>query len=117
MQIKKTLIATIAMIVPLITLLPQLTPIATAQVRSNCSVSIVGNERGSRVNMRSGPGTEFTSPGYILVGQAVRMLNDSNGNRISRNDNQRMKWFLVEYVPSGTRGWVREDFLGSSCLS
>lgn len=117
MQIKKTLIASIAVIAPLITLLPQFTPIATAQVRSNCSVSIIGDERGSRVNMRSGPGTEFDSPGFILVGQAVRMLNDANGNRIIRTDNQRMQWFLVEYVPSGTRGWVREDFIGENCLS
>ncbi len=117
MQIKKTLIATIAVLAPLITLLPQFTPIATAQVLSNCSVSIVGNQRGSRVNMRSGPGTEFDSPGFILVGQVVRMLNDSNGNRIIRTDNQRMQWFLVEYIPSSTRGWVREDFIGPSCIS
>ncbi len=116
MQIKKKLIATIAVLAPLVTLLPQLTSIATAQVRSNCSVSIVGNERGSRVNMRSGPGTEFDSPGYVLVGQTVRMLNDSNGNRIRRVDNQRMEWFFVEYIPSNTRGWVRGDFIGPSCL-
>lgn len=124
MQIKRTLIASIALLAPLVTLLPQLTPIAlagpeTVQVRgnrSNCNVRIVGSERGSRVNMRSGPGTVFASPNYVLVGQTVNMLNDMDSNRIRRTDPEGMEWFFVEYVPSNTRGWVREDFIGPSCL-
>lgn len=116
MQIKKTLIGTIAVLAPLVTLLPQLTSIATAQVRSSCNASIIGSQRGSRVNMRSGPGTVFASPSYVLVGQTVNILSDpTEGILISRTDDGGMKWYFVEYVPSNTRGWVRDDFL-SSCL-
>ncbi len=113
MQSRNFLIAAIA---PLITLLPQLTSIATAQVRSSCNVPIVGRERGSQVNMRTGAGTGFESPGYVLVGQLVNMLNNTNGDRMSRTDNQGAVWYLVEYLPSQTRGWVREDFIGPICV-
>jgi SH3-like domain-containing protein len=122
MKLTKILVAAIA---PLITLVPQFTSIAlagpeTVQVRgnrSNCNVPIVGSQRGSRVNMRSGPGTVFSSPSYVLVGQTVNMLNDMDSNRIRRVDPEGMEWYFVEYVPSNTRGWVRGDFIGPSCLS
>ncbi|CAN1208581.1 SH3 domain-containing protein [Tumidithrix helvetica PCC 7403] len=99
------------------TLLPQFTPIATAQERSDCYVEIVGQQQGSRVNMRTGAGTEYGSPGFILVGQVVNMLNNYSGNRISRIDSEGATWFYVEYTPSRTRGWVREDFIAPNCVN
>lgn len=119
MKIKPILIATVSTIAPLLTLLPPATSVATAQNRSLCSALITGREQGSRVNMRSGPGTDFDSPAFVLVGQRVTLLtNDPRDSRspinpIIRRDNQDMNWYLVEYIPSETRGWIRADFIGS----
>lgn len=112
MKLTKILVAAIA---PLITLVPQFTSIATAQVRGSCNVEIVGRERGSRVNMRSGPGVQFDIVGYVLVGQRVNVLRYDRGASVV--DNQQMIWNYVEYIPSQTRGWIRRDFLDvTTCL-
>jgi hypothetical protein len=119
MKIKNILIAAVSTIAPLLTLLPPVTAPATAQSRSLCSANIRGQQEGSQVNMRSGPGTDFNSPAFVLVGQRVTLLtNDPRDSRspinpIIRKDNQDMNWYLVEYVPSETRGWIRADFIGS----
>jgi len=86
-----------------------------AQFNSGCTVQLVGRERGSRVNLRSGAGTEFSSPSYLLVGQSVTMLDNARGQRISREDSQGSTWYFVEYEPSSTRGWIREDFIAPQC--
>jgi len=119
MKLQHILIATVSSIAPLLTLLPTLTPPATAQNRSLCSAPIVGRQEGSRVNMRSGPGTSFASTAFVLVGQRVTLLtNDSRDSRspttpIRRQDNNGDSWFMVEYERSQTRGWIRNDFLGN----
>jgi uncharacterized protein YraI len=112
MNIKALLLTAIA---PLATLLPQFTPIAVAQERSNCYAQVVGESRGSRVNLRSGAGTEYGSPSFILVGQLVNMLNTYSGDRMSRVDSEGYTWFYVEYTPSRTAGWLREDFISPNC--
>ena len=96
-------------------LLPQFTPVAVAQVRSNCNVRVVGQVRGSQVNMRSGPGTNFSAPNYVLVGQSVNMLNNNNGERVLAYDRAGNEWYLVEYIPTRTRGWIRGDLLAPLC--
>jgi len=114
MKLQHILIATVSSIAPLLNLLPILTPSATAQqtIRSGeCSAVVMGQERGSRVNMRSGPGIDFDNPAYVLVGQVVNELIDATGRSIRRQDNQRNTWQFVEYSPSRTRGWIRTDFL------
>lgn len=118
MQIKKTLIATIAVLAPLVTLMPQLTPIANAQsvVRGSCNSDIVGQERGSRVNMRSGPGLEFDIVGYVLVGQRVNRLRYEAGAAARESDGEAVWWHYVEYIPSGTRGWILTSFVGERCF-
>lgn len=98
-----------------VALLPQLTPTASAQVRSNCNVRIVGQVRGSQVNMRSGPGTNFSAPSYVLVGQSVNMLNYNSGERVVDYDRAGNEWYFVEYIPSRTRGWIRSDFIAPVC--
>lgn len=112
MKTKNILIAAIA---PFLGLFTQFTPSAAAQSLSDCDVQIVGRTTGSRVNLRSGAGTEFRSPSYLLVGQYVNMLNNSAGRRISREDSEGNTWYYVEYEPSGTRGWIREDFIAPQC--
>jgi uncharacterized protein YraI len=89
--------------------------VAYAQQRSDCTVRVIGRTQGSRVNLRSGPGTKFSAPSYILVGQSVRMLNDRNGDRLRRTDASGSDWYFVEYVPSGTRGWLSDQFVAPQC--
>ena len=117
MQIKKKLIATIAVLAPLVSLIPQFTPIANAEsiVRGRCNYEITGIERGSRVNMRSGPGSEFDIVGYVLVGQRVNQLRYDIGAAVIQNDGEAAIWAYVEYVPSGTRGWIARYLLSEKC--
>jgi hypothetical protein len=111
----KTTNILIAAIAPFLTLFTQFVPSANAQYLSDCNVRIVGRVRGTQVNLREGAGTEYRSPAYLLVGQYVNMLNNSSGNRISRQDSEGSTWYYIEYEPSGTRGWIREDFIAPQC--
>jgi hypothetical protein len=121
MKIKHILITAVYTIAPLLTLLPPVTPLAKAQqlTRGSCLARVVGEVEGSRVNMRSGPGSDFDSPAFVLVGQVVNeLIDDESGRRIFRQDNAGSTWQFVEYVPSRTRGWIRSDFLRQiSCSS
>jgi uncharacterized protein YgiM (DUF1202 family) len=115
MKLKHTLIVLVSSIAPLLTILPTLTPPATAQeevsIRNGeCYSRVIGEEQGSQINMRSGPGTDFEIRGYVLVGQIVNNLTGP-ASRIVRQDNQGNTWRQVEYLPSRTRGWIRTDFL------
>ena len=117
MQIKKNLIATIAVLTPLVSLMPQFTPIANAQsiVRGRCNYEITGTERGSRVNMRSAPGVESDIVGYVLVGQRVNQLRYDIGAAVIESDGEAVNWAYVEYVPTRTRGWIARYLLGEQC--
>lgn len=112
MKIKNILITAIA---PFLALPIQFTPSANAQYRSDCQVEILGRSRGSQVNLRDGAGTEYESSAYVLVGQYVNMLNNPSSRRYGRRDSQGMVWYYVEYEPSGTKGWILEDFLAQQC--
>ncbi len=116
MKINKILIGAIAPVLGLMAAVPSaVLAQSIAQYNSGCSVQIVGRERGSRVNLRSGAGIEFSSPSYLLVGQTVVMLDNARGQRISLEDRQGYTWYFVEYVPTGTRGWIRDDFIAPQC--
>ncbi len=112
MKTKNILIVAIA---PFLTLVTHFHSAATAQQLSTCDVRVVGEERGSRVNLRTGAGSNFESTDYVLVGQYVNMLDTASGRRISRQDRQGAIWYFVEYTPSRTRGWIREDFIAQQC--
>ena len=116
MKLKNIFIAAVATIAPLLTIFPTLTPPATAQeevsIRNGeCSSRVIGEEQGSQINMRSGPGTNFEIRGYLLVGQLVNNLTSDASTRVTRQDSQGNTWRQVEYLPSRTRGWIRSDFL------
>lgn len=112
MKTKNILIVAIA---PFLTLFTHFQSSATAQQLSTCDVRVVGQDIGSRVNLRTGAGSNFDSTDYVLVGQIVNMIDTSSGRRISRQDTQGNIWYFVEYTPSGTRGWIREDFIARQC--
>ena len=116
MKLKHLAIIAISSIAPLVTILPTFTPPATAQTEvrirnSECSSRVIGEEQGSQINMRSGPGTDFGIIGYVLVGQLVNNLIGSADRPTLRRDSQGNTWQQVEYLPSRTRGWIRSDFL------
>ncbi|MFM7601318.1 MAG: SH3 domain-containing protein [Pseudanabaena sp.] len=118
MQIKKILIAAIAVLTPLVSLMPQFTPTANAQsiVRGRCNYEVIGTQRGSRVNMRSAPGVESDIVGYVLVGQTVNQLRYDIGAAVIENDEEAAIWAYVEYVPSRTRGWIARSLLSDECI-
>lgn len=115
MKLQHLFIAAVGSIAPLLTILPTLTPPAAAQdiiIRNGeCSSRVIGEEEGSQINMRSGPGTGFEIIGYVLVGQLVNNLTSDASTRVTRQDSQGNTWRQVEYLPSRTRGWIRTDFL------
>ncbi len=67
---------------------------------------IDGEEPGSRVNVRTGPGTEYEASAYGLVGDDVALI----GQALSAECET---WAKVRFVESGFEGWVHEQFIGS----
>lgn len=96
----------------------RLRPIPTI-TRTACSSPIVGQEPGSRVNMRLEPSTNSDIQSYVLVGQYVTYLYSSAHYDVlyHSRDAQDNTWYFVEYEPTQTRGWIREDFLGRADCS
>lgn len=124
MQLKRILIASVGAIAPVIFLAPVIPPANAENLRlrpvpiileSNCAAQVVGQEPGSRVNMRSEPSTTSEIWSSVLVGQYVTFLHSSANFDVLYNsrDAQDNTWYFVEYEPTQTRGWIREDLLGS----
>jgi hypothetical protein len=65
---------------------------------------IDGSTPGSRVNVRTGPGSEFEADAYGLVGDAVQVI----GQAFSTNCET---WIQVKFPISGHIGWIRSDFI------
>lgn len=107
----------------------QTTPRANAQFLDvNCSAEIIGNQRGSQVNIRSGAGTRSRVIDSVSVGNHVIILNEGNllGGPLPLRqvDTQGKSWYTIVktregkpagLVPARDRGWIREDFLQLSC--
>ncbi|WP_434686505.1 SH3 domain-containing protein [Pseudanabaena minima] len=96
-----------AIIVPLISFAPNFTAIANAQsdtpraFRGRCVAEILGQEKGSRVNMRSAPGVDSEIVGYVLVGQRVAQLYYSISGYspiVQKSDREGVSWDYVEYL-------------------
>ena len=64
---------------------------------------LVGQETGSRVNIRSYPSTRADSPSYGLVGDRVQVIEQREGR-------DGYIWYCVRFA-SGTTGWVRSDLV------
>jgi hypothetical protein len=115
-----------AIIAPLISLAPNLTAIADAQsdtqraFRGRCLADILGQEKGTRVNMRSAPGVDSEIVGYVLMGQRVAQLYYSISGYspiVRQTDKEGVDWDYVEYMPSQTRGWIASYLLDQTCSS
>lgn len=64
---------------------------------------LLANDPGSQINIRSGPGTNYSVAHYGYAGDYVDVINERvvNGYR----------WYYVEFPASKARGWVRGDFI------
>ncbi|MCT7981703.1 hypothetical protein NG796_00190 [Laspinema sp. A4] len=63
---------------------------------------------GTQINIRSGPGIEYSALHYGVVGDRVELL-DSQAENYS--DIYKYRWHQIRFVESGAVGWVRGDFL------
>ena len=83
-----------------------------AQSETYCETTLIGKTPGSRINLRSGAGTNFPQKGYVLVGQTVQLLRDGDSpDYLKDTDGQGNLWYGIEYPESGAQGWVRQDFV------
>lgn len=62
-----------------------------------------GGYTGARINVRSQPTTQSTSPHYGLDGDRVQVLNQT----IGRDGHE---WYYIQFR-SGAEGWVRGDLI------
>ncbi|MDX2228966.1 MAG: SH3 domain-containing protein [Leptolyngbyaceae cyanobacterium bins.349] len=65
--------------------------------------TLIAQESGSRINVRSAPTTKAASPHYGLAGDRVEVMS----SLVGRDD---YSWNYVKFS-SGATGWVRGDFI------
>ncbi|XGV87670.1 MAG: hypothetical protein ACAF42_01215 [Limnothrix sp. BL-A-16] len=99
-------------------------PSSGQSLGTNCFGTIRGN---SAVNLRSGPGTQFSIVDRVNPSSTVILLNDANErwepNPLTHTDGQGNQWHMVtksrsgqgEIVPPNRRAWIREDLMSISC--
>lgn len=83
--------------------------------RSQCQATLTATNRNSRITLRSGPGTNYRSVGYGLVGDRVYVLTVIPPEVDYQKDRQGYGWYRVGFPRSGAKGWIREDFLRVQC--
>lgn len=87
---------------------------------SYCMGTLTGETPGSRINLRSGPGTNYQQEGYGLVGDRVHILRNNGGTAQDlaiAEDSQGSSWYKVGFPESGARGWIRRDFISPECFN
>lgn len=65
---------------------------------------IRGSNPGSRVNLREGPGTEFTADAYGLVGDSVQVIGQAFSTECET-------WAKVRFPQSGYEGWIHANYI------
>lgn len=68
---------------------------------------IDGEEAGSRVNIRSGPGLEHESTGYGLVRNYIDIIGQGMSESCET-------WAKVRFPISGHEGWIHGQFIGAT---
>ena len=89
--------------------------------QSYCMATLTAETPGSRINLRSGPSTNYQQQGYGLAGDRVHMLrsipNGDPNTLATGQDGQGFDWYRVGFPKSGARGWIRADFLMPECFN
>jgi uncharacterized protein YgiM (DUF1202 family) len=83
--------------------------------RSQCDAILTAVDSNSHINLRSGPGTNYRSLGYGLVGDRVYLLTNIPPELDSHQDAQGYFWYRVGFPNSGAKGWIREDLMKRQC--
>lgn len=88
---------------------------------SYCQATLKGRQRGGRINVREGAGTNYRVLHYGISGERVILLREKpNGDpeRLAvRADKQGYNWYKVGFPKSRATGWVRSDLLEPECLN
>lgn len=84
---------------------------------SQCTARLTARESGSQINLREGPGTEYKSLGYGLVGDFVNIMTIDAPEVTYSEDGNGYLWRIVQFPKSGAKGWIRGDFLNMFCES
>ena len=83
--------------------------------RSQCEGTLIATDKNTRINLRQGPGANYRSNGYGLVGDRVYILTVIPPDIDYKKDRQGYGWYRVCFPKSGLSGWIREDFLRVKC--
>ncbi|MGY6529243.1 MAG: SH3 domain-containing protein [Cyanobacterium sp.] len=83
--------------------------------RSTCYANLTASSNATKINLRSGPGTQYNTRGYGLVGDFVYILEGDRQFGDYAQDSTGKLWYKVGFPKSGARGWIRADFLRLSC--
>lgn len=83
-----------------------------SQPLSGCVARLISEDRNAQINVREGPGRQYKSPHYGLVGDEVIIVRgESREGFAIEEDKNGILWVKVEFTNSGARGWVRRDFV------
>jgi hypothetical protein len=90
-----------------------LTAPSLAQSQSGCAAWLTAEDPQAQINVRSGPGRQYASPHYGLVGDRVLILPGKADGLAIVTDRLGLSWVKVKFPKSGATGWVRRDLIGS----
>ncbi|MDY6937317.1 MAG: SH3 domain-containing protein [Cyanobacteriota bacterium] len=80
-----------------------------------CHATLTAMDSNAQINLRSGPGTDYDSLGYGLVGDEVAVLTIVPPEVDYEIDEFGYGWYRVGFNDSGAKGWIREDLLEVTC--
>jgi uncharacterized protein YraI len=112
MTIRQTLFAAITLNVATIAAGLSFMPVVQAQDPSSCTALLIAQDPNAQINVRSGPGTQYPSPHYALVGDRVMILRGNVDGFAISTDQYGVRWVKVEFPTTKARGWIRRDFIG-----
>ncbi|MCT7987163.1 SH3 domain-containing protein [Laspinema olomoucense] len=87
---------------------PPASPDLPSYLAQSAEMGLLTTTQGSQINIRSGPGIEYSALHYGVVGDRVEILDSQRENS---SDIYSRSWHRVRFVESGAVGWVRGDFL------
>lgn len=85
------------------------TNLSSAQAQTN-DMGLLTAEPGSRINVRTGPGTGYSAQHYGRSGDRVTILT-SGIESCGQLADSCHPWYRVRFLQSEAVGWVRGDFL------
>ncbi len=92
---------------------PGLTAPIVDQAQSGCAAWLTAEDPQAQINVRSGPGRQYASPHYGLVGDRVLIMPGKADGLAIVTDRLGLSWVKVRFPNSGASGWVRRDLIGS----